>query len=144
MATEVRVFTLTIPAGTTPAAPTVLDVSFPPRQVDAIQVVVPAGQSGLVGWCVMNSNLRVIPYQSDDWIVTSGESITWPLEGQIDSGSWQVAGYNSGALDHSVYFRFLLSPIPADTPQPGADLIDHDLISATVGTVDLGGTEGTG
>jgi len=131
MAVEIRAFTLAIPAGTPSTNPTVLDVSFPPRVVDAVQVIVPPGPSGLVGWCIMNSRLRVIPYQSDQWIITAGESITWPLSQQITSGSWQVAGYNTGANDHSVYFRFLLSLIGnRSTPAPAmidpADISPQD------------------
>ena len=112
MSNEIRSYTLTIPAGTPSTAPVLLDVSFPPRNVDGVQVIVPPGSSGLVGWAILNSNLRVIPYQSDPWIITAGESITWPLSRQITSGSWQVAGYNTGTQPHSVYFRFLLSWLP--------------------------------
>ena len=109
MASEVRAFTLTIPAGTPSTAPIITDVSFPPRRVDGIEIIVPSGPSGLVGFAVLNSGVRVIPYQSDPWIITSGESINWPLERQIDSGSWQVAGYNTGVNQHQIFFRFLLS-----------------------------------
>lgn len=130
MATEIRAYTLTIPAGTTAAAPLVQDCTFPPRRVDAVQVIVPPGPSGLVGWCVMNSRVRVIPYDSDPWIITAGESITWPLERQVNSGSWQVAGYNTGTVDHKVYFRFLVSLLgtPAASNLPQA--IDESLINA--------------
>lgn len=124
MAAEIRAYTLTIPAGTTPTAPLVLDVSFPARVVDAVQVIVPPGPSGLVGWCIMNSRLRVIPYDSDPWIITAGESITWPLSNQVTSGSWQVAGYNTGSVDHAVFFRFLLSLLPAASA-PASNLIDE-------------------
>jgi hypothetical protein len=111
MATEVRSYTLTIPAGTTSAAPLVKAITFPPRIVDAIQIVVPPGPNGLVGFAVMNSGVTVIPYASDPWIITSAENITWPLEQQIESGAWAVKGYNTGTSAHSVYFRFLLRPV---------------------------------
>lgn len=132
MAVEVRAYTLTIPAGTTADAPVVEDCSFPPRVVDAIQVIVPPGSSGLVGWCVMNSRVRVIPYDSDLWIVTAGESISWPLERQITSGSWQVAGYNTGIVDHKVYFRFLLSLV--GDRQPLAPVMMDDSVLSPLPT----------
>lgn len=128
MSDEIRAFTLTVPAGTPSTAPTVLDVSFPPRIVDAVQVIVPPGPSGFVGWCIMNSRVRVIPYASDPWIITAGESITWPLTRQITSGSWQVAGYNTGVNDHSVYFRFLLSLVPG-VRQQESSMLDETQIS---------------
>lgn len=128
MAVEIRAFTLTIPAGTPSTAPVVEDCSFPPRVVQAVQVIVPAGPSGLVGWRILNSGLPVIPYDSDPWIVASGEVISWPLENQITSGSWQVSGYNTGSLDHKVYFRFLLELVGVKTPQT-SNMIDDSLLS---------------
>lgn len=127
MAFEIRSFTLDIAAGTPPANPLTLDCSFPPRVVSALTVVVPPGPSGVVGFRVLNSNVQLIPYGSDPWIITAAEIITWPLTGQITSGSWQVQGYNSGVNAHAVYFRFLLDLI---TPKVGSapGLIDETQI----------------
>lgn len=112
-ATEIRTFAAVIPAGTPINAPATIDVSFPARTVDGVTVVVPAGANGAVGFQVLNSGLPVIPYNGDGWVIASQEVITWPLTGQITSGSWQVAGYNLGKYDHTVYLRFLLSPPPS-------------------------------
>lgn len=109
MAREIRSYTLAIPAGTPASSPLVLPTRFPQRRVDEIQAIVPSGPSGVVGFAVLVGGLRVIPYDSDQWIVTAGESINWPLEDQPTSGDWSVAGYNTGTVTHSVYFRFLLS-----------------------------------
>lgn len=121
MANEIRQFSLLVPAGTIAAAPAVLDVTFPPRNVVGIEVTVPPGSNGTVGWQIQNSGLPVIPYASDDWIVANDEAISWTLDGYIDSGSWQLAGYNNGTNDHTVYFRFLLDYLTATagvTPAP--------------------------
>src|SRR4051812_12272239 len=109
MSREIRSFTLAIPAGTTPSNPLVLDVPLPARRVDELQVLVPPGPSGFVGFAVLYAGVRLIPYLSDQWIVTAGESINWPLEDQPTAGNWSLAGYNTGTVAHSVYFRFLLS-----------------------------------
>lgn len=122
MANEIRQYTLTVPAATPSTAPVTLNCSFPPRRVDALQIVVPPGPAGLVGWRVLCSGVPIIPYASDAWIVTAGEVINWPLIGQPDSGSWQVQGYNAGTVAHSVYVRFLLSLVPAGGG-PGPNLI---------------------
>lgn len=110
MATEVRSYTVTVPAGTTAAAPLVKAFPLPPRIVDAIQIVVPPGPAGLMGFAITASGLTVIPYDSDSWVITSGENITWPLEEQITSGAWGVRAYNTGTSDHSLYVRFLVRP----------------------------------
>jgi hypothetical protein len=120
MATEIRSYDVTVPANTLPTAPLVQSFPMPPRIVDAIQIVVPPGPSGLVGFAVTASGLTVIPYASAQWIITAAENITWPLERQIDSGAWGVRAYNTGTNDHAIYFRFLLRPAtPVDASHPG-------------------------
>jgi hypothetical protein len=127
MADEIRAYTCVVPAGTTPAAPAVFPMVFPPREVHTLQVIVPPGPSGLVGWHVLVANALVIPYQSDTWVVTAAENITWPLDHMPNSGSWSVEAYNTGAVDHSITFRWLLGYITPDTPARSA-MIDDSLI----------------
>lgn len=136
MATEIRVFDFTIPAGTTSDAPAFLDVSFPPRVVDAIQVVVPPGPSGLVGWRILVGGVLVIPYLSADWVITAAENITWPLDAYPDSGSWQLQGYNTGAQDHTVYFRFLVTAV-TKSATPAPQTIDESVLNQSGGLVPL-------
>lgn len=112
MSREVRQFTALIPAGTPASKPALIDMTMPPRVVSTLEVIVPPGPSGYVGFAIAQSGLRVIPYQSDLWIVTSDEKIVWPMDGYTNSGSWQLIGYNTGAQDHAVYVRFL-----CDVPQ---------------------------
>lgn len=130
MADEIRQFTVTIPAGTPQAAPVTIDVSFPPREVSELQIVVPAGGNGVMGFQVQNSGLAVIPYDSDDWIIANNEVISWPLSGYINSGSWQIAGYNTGSLDHSLYVRFLLNLVTDTSANVSTAPLDTDSISS--------------
>lgn len=136
MAREIRAFTCTVPAGTLQAAPATFDIGFPPRVVDTVELVIPPGPSGSLGFYIANSGVRVIPYDSDDWLVMSGEKVSWPLDGYIDSGAWELHAYNTGVLDHAIYVRFLLS-LTADRATPaGNQPIDTDLLDnvATAGT----------
>lgn len=109
MSREIRQYTAVIPANTPIAAPVFTDMSFPPRQVDTVEIIVPPGPSGLIGFAIQNSGVTVIPYGSDQWIITANEKIAWPLDGYINSGSWGLLGYNTGSQAHAVYVRFLLS-----------------------------------
>lgn len=129
MATEVRVSECLVAAGTTKAAPASFDVSFPPRVVEALQVIVPDGPAGLVGWRLLIGGAVVIPYLSAQWIVTAGEAITWPLEGYPDSGAWSVQAYNTGVNAHTLYFRFLLTYV--GTPHPVLPFIPNDQLVDT-------------
>lgn len=137
MAAEIRQFTATIPPGTTAAAPVRVDMSFPPRIVQAVEIRVPPGPSGVVGFALQNSGVTVIPYGSDAFIVTSADFINWALDDYITSGSWQLLGYNTGGFSHSIYVRFQLGLIrPAPAP-PGSVLVGlSDLSSATSANTD--------
>lgn len=116
MAAEIRQYDATIPAGTPADTPVSFDMSFPPRVVTGLTIIVPAGPAGLVGFRVTNSGIPIIPADSADWIITSGEIINWPLDGYVDSGSWGLQAYNTGSNDHTVYVRFLLDLVTPATP----------------------------
>lgn len=114
-AREVRSFQVTIPAGTPASAPYTADVSFPPRELLGVHWKVPPGPSGLMGWrLTMSGGLPVIP-TGGGWVITDGDSDTWEVESQPDSGAWEVTGYNTDIYDHSVYLDFLvaLTGVPA-------------------------------
>lgn len=112
MAREVRAFDAVIPAGTPIANPALIDVSFPVRTVMGLDLLVPSGWNGVVGFQIANSGTQVIPIQRGQFVITNDERIHWDLEHQINSGSWQVIGYNTGAYPHTLHLRFLLDVIP--------------------------------
>lgn len=110
MAREVRTYAVAIPAGTLEADPYVADLDMPARDVVGVRVRIPPGPAGLVGWALGSAGVRVIPWGEGQWIVADDEVIEWPLAGQIQSGAWQLQGYNLGVYDHTVYVTFLLDP----------------------------------
>lgn len=113
MAKEIRSFNPTVPAGTAIDAGWSYDLTMPTRQVDLIQVRVPPGPAGHVGFAIGSAGQPIIPYNPGEWIVTDDEVIEWPLEGQFDSGAWQLFAYNTGTYNHTLYIRFLLSLVDA-------------------------------
>lgn len=133
MAREIRAYGLTVPAGTLATAPVSKDMSFPPREVDSVEIVIPPGPNGTVGFALQNSHVTVIPYGSDEWIISNNEIMTWPLDGYIDSGDWQLVAWNNGTFDHSIYVRFLLSlPTPPGTIGTGVRIIDSDTLAGSI------------
>lgn len=120
MPAEIRDFTVTIPAGTPIAAPVTVAITMPPRVVRWVRWRVPPGPKGLMGWALAAAGTNVIPWNAGGWIVADNEVETWNLEGQIDSGAWQVRGYNTGANPHSIYLAFGLDlPNVAPSALPG-------------------------
>ena len=111
MAREVRNFAVTVPAATLESAPFVADLSMPARIALSVRVRVPPGPAGMVGWALGSAGERVLPWGPGEWIVADNEAIEWPLHGQIESGAWQLQGYNLGVYDHTIYVTFLLDPL---------------------------------
>jgi hypothetical protein len=111
MATELRAFTVSIPAGTAIAAPAVIDVSFSAMITERIDYAQPKGASGLMGWRITSGGAAVIPKQAGTYLITDGQAGTWELADLHDSGKWEVTGYNLGAFAHAINVRFHVSPI---------------------------------
>lgn len=100
-----------IPAGTALAAPVTFNMVMPPGIVDTIQVRIPPGPNGTMGFSIGAAGQPVIPVNAGQWIVASDQFFTWDLTHQIESGAWQMLGYNTGIYDHTVYIEFLSSLI---------------------------------
>lgn len=115
MAEEIRRFGVTIPAGTAKSAGFTADLSFPARIVTEIEIRIPPGPRGEVGFAIGAAGTPVIPVQPGAYIVGNDEPISWPLEGFWDSGSWTFYGYNTGRYPHTLEVRFLV-----DLPQEKA------------------------
>lgn len=139
MATEIRAYSATIPAGTPKSAPLTFDMSFPTRQVDRVDVTIPPGNNGLAGVQIANAGVPVIPYNPGGFLVGNGQTIPIPLTGAITSGSWQLIGYNTGQYDHTVYVTFYLSTIgpagPADQSTVIGDVSGLSAPPAAAGVV---------
>jgi len=121
MAFEVRTFQVTIPAGTAKTSLYVESLPMPPREVVRIDMMIPAGSRGVMGFQIGSSGQQIIPKAQGTFIIADNETIVWDFEGQIDSGAWELFGYNTGTYDHTVYIRFLVNPTTTTnntTPNP--------------------------
>lgn len=119
MASEVHEFPVIVPAATALAAPLTFPLSMPPRIVEEIQVQVPPGPRGEVGWAVAQAGVPILPQEPGAWIVTDSELVRWPLEQQNTSGAWQLIAYNTGQFNHTIYVRFL-TRLPAGASSDAA------------------------
>lgn len=126
MAREIRRFPVTIPANTAKTANFTSDLSFPDRAVEEIEIRVPPGPRGEVGFALGAAGQQIIPFQAGQFIVTDDETIHWPLEDQHDSGSWTFFGYNTGQFPHTIEVRFLLK-VATSTGQAQAPVAPLDL-----------------
>lgn len=114
MADQVFDFVVTVPAGTAIASPQTTKLTMPVRIIEEIEVVVPPGPSGLLGFQLGSAGEPIIPAKGGQWIISDDEKLRWPLERQIESGDWQCFAYNTGSFPHTLHIRFLASlpPLP--------------------------------
>lgn len=122
MASEIRQFTVTTPAGTAQASPLVTSLAMPPRRVQSIRIRIPPGPSGQLGFALGSAGQRVIPWNDNAWFIGDDEVIELPLTGQIDSGAWQLQSYNTGSHAHTLLVTFYLDTVQSgqagEMPQP--------------------------
>jgi hypothetical protein len=129
MAEEVREFHITIPAGTAKSAGFTASLSMPTRTVEQIDIIVPPGPRGEVGFQIGSSGAQIIPIQTGTYIVTDNEVIHFPLSEQINSGGWEFYGYNNGIYDHTIMIRFLVTPTTRQTAAPAVQPIQFGTLS---------------
>lgn len=118
MAREVHKFAVTVPAGTPQNAPLKFDLGMPEREVTELEIVVPPGPRGVMGFAIGYGGTAVIPYEPGAFFVTDDERIRWPLSDHITSGAWQCFAYNTGQFAHTLEVRFL-----CDLPTEAASLV---------------------
>lgn len=118
MAIEIRTVQVTVPAGSLSTAPYTQQVTFPARVVTQINVKVPPGPRGQLGFALGTSGMPVIPVGPGNWIITDDEEISFPLVGYWDSGSWEVFAYNMGNYNHTLYLTFLLDLVTIQQSAP--------------------------
>ena len=116
MATRIEAFTVTIPANTAQNSPVNIQVSFNQGQVTEIDIDIPAGSAGLMGFQLAYGDQPIIPHSPSEYIVRDNTSFRWPLSTFPDGSFWAVIGYNTDIYDHDINLIFLID----DTSQAAA------------------------
>lgn len=112
--TAIKTYTFqpTIPAGTPLVSPVTLAMQFPIYQVDRIEIKVPHGPNGNMGFYIALSGTQVIPYVPGNWLILDDDNLSWDFSDLPNSGAWELVGYNTGFYPHTVYVRFFVEPVP--------------------------------
>lgn len=131
MAREVWSFQVSIPAGTPQITPVRISTTIPIRRPEVLQVIVPPGPAGSMGFAITMGGVNVIPVQPGAFLVTDNERIEWPLTDLPTSGAWQVSGYNTGNFAHSIFLRWLVDVVQSPSAASPLSNISLDLLSST-------------
>lgn len=109
MADRIELFDVTVPAGTLEAAPQTTALPFNLGVVTDIEILVPPGPSGLVGFRIQHSQETVIPYNKSKWVIADDDTLRWPLSGFPVGSAWALQAYNRDVYPHTLYLRFLVN-----------------------------------
>jgi hypothetical protein len=118
MATEIHQFSATIPAGTLPSALFTVPLEQANYEIESIDIEVPPGPSGLMGFYLALDDTQWIPWEQGEFIVWNDRTASWDTENQVVNAGWNVVGYNGGAYDHTITVRFHTNPLPGPPPPP--------------------------
>lgn len=108
MASRIETFDVVVTGQTAIATPQTTALDFDMGVVQRIEILIPPGPSGLVGFRLVHSGRPVIPYDTSKWIVADDEVIKWDTENYPVGSAWALQAYNLDAYDHTLYLRFLV------------------------------------
>lgn len=134
MADETYAFLVNTPIGTALASPLVTNLTMPARTVRSIEVRIPPGPNGELGFAIGMNGVSVVPVTPGTWIVTSDEVKSWDVTLGLNSGAWQCLSYNTGDYPHAIQIIFHVDQV---TPDPSASIgaaIDPNSIVAAANT----------
>lgn len=106
MADIIHQFQATIPANTPKNALHSVSIPLPSEVIQLIDLDVPPGPSGLMGFYLAVSGQQMIPFEVGEFLVWDDREKSWPVENFPTSATWQIVGYNLGNFDHTVTVRF--------------------------------------
>jgi hypothetical protein len=101
-------------------------------EVERIDLEVPAGPSGAMGFVLANNGVPWIPRSPGEWLVWDDHSEAFPVTGYPTASGWQIVGYNVGFDSHVVVCRFHVNAIQVGSdqsvPLPAITFIERDVV----------------
>ena len=123
MAERVLQHTTVIPAGTTQAAPHIEQLGFHDWDVERIDLTVPPGPAGAMGFYLANNGMPWVPRSAGEWLVWDDRQMTVDPTGYPTGTGWQIYGYNQGAYDHVVIALFHVNPVVSQAETAAVPLV---------------------
>lgn len=131
MAVLVPQFTITVPANTPRSSLFVGAINLSNYEIESVDIEVPPGPQGLMGFYIARSGQQYIPYTAGEFIVWDDRADSWYLTDQPTGGGWQLVAYNLDAVHtHAVVTRWHVNPLSTPTPTP----VGPTIISAPIET----------
>lgn len=115
MAQRILPFTVTTGTQYTPQNPLTTNLSFQSADVIRIDIMVPPGPSGFLGFHLDNGGGQVIPEGEDVWITPDDVYLSFTVEDMPNNGNWQLVSYNQGNYSHTIYIYLHVNNLQLNT-----------------------------
>jgi hypothetical protein len=119
---QVQTFACTFQPGSTPTTPAHVNCQLGVFQVDWIELDVPGGNGGGMGFYLAASHQQYIPFVPGTFLIMDAATKHWDVVDMPNSGDWQVYGYNEGFWPHTVYVTFGLEVVANPYTTAGGSL----------------------
>jgi hypothetical protein len=106
MADRLEWFDITVPAGVTQASPMRFTTSFQQGDVIEIDVKVPPGPSGNVGFFIGCGGSQYVPRTPGTFVIPDNDYLVWPMANAINTGAWFVTAFNTDLYSHLIQVAF--------------------------------------
>lgn len=123
MASRIETPVIVVPAGTLVAAPQTTALTLRDAVLERIEVRIPPGPSGLMGFAFTHSGQQVIPFLTGQWIITDDERLDWGVENYPTGNKWAIRAYNTDIYAHSIYLRLHFRELVAAIPSAGPPIL---------------------
>lgn len=111
---------LTVPAGTTQAAPAAKAWSLYPAFVHSFRINIPAGHNGLTGVRIVYHGTPVIPFDLQQFLIGNAGAFEVPFGDEVDQSGVSLQGFNTDIWPHTFYCYADVDPYYRIIPGPAA------------------------
>lgn len=118
MADRIEWFDITVPAGVSANAPQTFSLKFNQGEVAQIEVKVPPGPAGNVGFYIQAGGSQFIPRTRGVFIIPDNDYLVWPQHNAITSGAWAIVAYNTDVFAHLLQVSFQVNEVTANAKLP--------------------------
>jgi hypothetical protein len=118
MADRLEWFPVTALANTPKSAPITVQIAFPQGEVVEIDVKIPPGPAGNLGFHINAGGTQYVPRTAGNFIVPDDDYFTWPMHNAINSGSWALTYYNTDIYPHLIQVGFQVNELTFGPPLP--------------------------
>lgn len=130
---QIQHFSAIIPPNTPIATPVSVPMQLGIWAVEWIEIEIPDGPNGQVGFYLASSGQQLIPFRIGNvpnWLITNDTLRHWDMTNLPNSGDWSLVGYNLGNFPHNIQVTFGLALL-VGSPAVAPGLIPNQVLSSS-------------